>query len=222
MTEKSAITERTTAYGSARPEVLRVLPAFEGPALDIGCYGGAVGAELKRRHADLIVWGVEPDPDAAAVAATRLDRVLQMDAQEALDSLAQASFHPGLVILADVLEHLVDPWSVFDQAASLVKPGGHLVVSLPNVGHWDTYYNLFRGRWPYRNRGIHDDTHLRFFARKNVISLMNRGPMRLVKLKRVLRIVERPSPVNRLAPILCWAIRGPFTYQFVAVSTKSR
>ena len=220
MKRASDITERDKAYGSTRPEVLRVLPAFEGPVLDIGCYGGALGADLKRRRPGSVVWGVELDADAACVAATRLDHVLQMDAQEALDRLAQEEFSPGLVILADVLEHLVDPWSVFDEAARLVRPGGHLVVSLPNIGHWDTHYNLLRGRWPYRSRGIHDDTHLRFFARQNVIALMNRGPMQLDRMKRVLRLVERPSPLNRLAPLLCWPLPAPFTYQFLAVSTK--
>jgi 2-polyprenyl-3-methyl-5-hydroxy-6-metoxy-1,4-benzoquinol methylase len=220
LNEASATTERGKAYGSARPEVLRVLPAFDGPVLDVGCHGGAVGVCLKQRGPGLVVWGIELDAAAASVASTHLDRVLQLDAAAALDELAREDFEPGLVILADILEHLVDPWSVFDRAVALLRPGGHVVVSLPNVGHWDTHYNLLRGRWPYRSRGIHDDTHLRFFARRNVIELMNRGPVHMTRLKRVLRLVERPSPVNRLAPLLCWPLPGPFTYQFLAVSTK--
>jgi SAM-dependent methyltransferase len=210
--------ERAHAYTTARPELLRILPTTPGPILDVGCSTGVVGAAIKAARPRETVWGIELDPEAAAEARTRLDNVLVGDADELVRGMKSSDFRPRLVIFADSLEHMHDPWKVFDSTVELLEPGAHVVVSLPNVAHWDTFANLLRGRWPYRSRGIHDDTHLRFFARRNIIELMNRGPASLVRLERVLRFLERPHPVNRLAPLLCRWFPGPFTYQYLAVS----
>lgn len=213
---------RARAYGSSRPELLRLLPREQGPVLDVGCSTGMLGAAIKQRHPDQVVWGIEVDPAAAAKACARLDRVLTMDALEAVDFVEAEGLRPRIVIFADSLEHMLDPWTVFDRYVSLVPGGGYVLASLPNVAHWDTFWNLLRGRWPYRSRGIHDDTHLRFFGRHNVLALMNRGDARLIRLKRVLRLVERPSMVNRLAPLLCRLTPGPFTYQYLAIARIER
>lgn len=213
---------RIRAYGSSRPDVLRLLPPGSGPVLDVGCSTGQVGAAIKARQPGRTVWGIEIDEAAAREATRRLDNVITGDAFESLRVLRTEGFSPEIVLFADTLEHLVDPWAAFDAAVDLLEPGGFVIVSIPNVAHWDTFWNLLRGRWPYRSRGIHDDTHLRFFGRKNVVDLMNQPPVRLVRLRRVLRLLERPHPVNRLAPVLCRAWPGPFTYQYLAVGRVER
>ena len=63
-------------------------------------------------------------------------------------------------------------WAVLRAAVRYLEPEGVVIASIPNVGHLDTICNLvFRGLWPYRERGIHDRTHLRFFARGNIDEL---------------------------------------------------
>ncbi|HTC11047.1 MAG TPA: hypothetical protein VK726_19955 [Acetobacteraceae bacterium] len=58
-------------YRQKRNEMLAYLPAGVARVLEIGCDEGDFGAQLNAE-----VWGVEPQADAAARAATRLHRVL--------------------------------------------------------------------------------------------------------------------------------------------------
>ncbi len=119
---------------------------------------------------------------------------------------------------ADVLEHLTDPWAAFDLAAEIAVPGGAILVSVPNVAFWATHVHLLRGRWPYNERGLYDDTHLRFFAYRNVVELCERGPARLERLHRTYRFVDRQTPLNHLAVVLSPLLRPLLTYQFIAVA----
>lgn len=78
-----------------------------------------------------------------------------------------------LLIFADVLEHLEDPWLTLQKWLTVLKPGGCVVISLPNVQHFLVSFALvFRGSWEYRERGILDRTHLRFFTRKTMRKLI--------------------------------------------------
>lgn len=212
--------ERHASYTSDRGELLSLLPpSLSGAALDVGCSTGAVGRRLKEVSGGrLTVTGIELDGDYATQAATVLDECLNMDAAAGIRVLQDGGRMFDVVVLADILEHLEDPWSTFDDVLRLVRPGGGVLVSLPNVGHWNTIANLLRGRWPRRSRGIHDSTHLRFFARRDVEDLMNRGPARLVGYRRVYRLTERPLDVNRFARFIAWTMPDLFTYQFHALS----
>lgn len=190
--------QRLASYTGDRPEVVRMAPAVSGPILDIGCSAGAVGARLRAQF-EVPVWGIEADQRLAAEATRSLDRVLVGDAAVLIDDPAIRDLEPHLVVMADVLEHMTDPSSFYSKATDLLAPGGWVLASLPNVAHWDTYANLLQGWWPERDRGIHDDTHLRFFAVDNVRSLLGSGPMEITDLRRVFRFVEHPHPINRHA-----------------------
>lgn len=72
------------------------------------------------------------------------------------------------IIFADVLEHLKNPWTVLKGTTNFLTDSGFVIISFPNVRHYTTIINLVKGYWPYRERGIHDKTHLRFFTFKNI------------------------------------------------------
>jgi SAM-dependent methyltransferase len=121
------------------------------------------------------------------------------------------------LIAADILEHLVDPWSALQRYAALLEPGGTAVVSLPNVGHWSTYAHLLRGTWPRKPQGIFDATHLRWFTLRDAQQLLTQAgpgaaggrPPRLDRLARHAR--RRPRPPLLRVP----GIRTLFTFQHV-------
>ena len=92
--------------------------------------------------------------DAAARAAARLDRVWNAPVEAALAEIPEESF--DCIIAADVLEHLVDPWTVLAQLRARLVPGGVLVASIPNVGHWEVVRDLLEGRWQYTSDGLLD------------------------------------------------------------------
>jgi 2-polyprenyl-3-methyl-5-hydroxy-6-metoxy-1,4-benzoquinol methylase len=154
-------------YTQARPEVAALVSPHCHRVLEIGCGLGVLGASLRARGHH--VTGVELIPEIAAQAETRLDAVVCADVEAGRLPFAPRSF--DAIILADVLEHLVDPWTVLRDCVELLAPGGQVIVSVPNVQNIDVIRRLIRGRWDYRERGILDRGHLRFFTLRSVKQL---------------------------------------------------
>lgn len=153
-------------YANERPDLMELLPAPVGRVLDVGCGTGAVGRQLREKGAARIV-GIEPNAEAAALAREAYDEVIEAAVERALVDL-EGPF--DTVLCLDVLEHLVDPWSVLRQLRTLVPPDGRLEISVPNARHlslaWDL---LIRGTFGYSELGGHrDNTHLRWFTRRDI------------------------------------------------------
>jgi hypothetical protein len=96
----------------------------------------------------------------------------------------------GAVIFADVLEHLVDPWSTLRQALAYVKPGGSVVISLPNIANYGVRLNLLKGEFRYQDFGIYDRTHLRFFTRETFQELVAGAGLRVVEWRYTPNLTE--------------------------------
>jgi O-antigen biosynthesis protein len=138
--------------------------------LELGCAGGAFGAALKARYPGAAVTGIEAGRAAAAVAATRLDRVICSRVEEV--DFAAAGLAPGefdTLIAADILEHLANPWQALQRVRPYLSPDAQLVASIPNVRNAILIAALaVNGRWQYRERGLLDITHLRFFTLEEI------------------------------------------------------
>jgi len=81
-----------------------------------------------------------------------------------------------VVLCLDVLEHLIDPWTTASRLARLLKPGGVLIASVPNVRHFRVVLPLLlRGRWEYQQSGLMDRTHLRFFTEHSATELLRQA-----------------------------------------------
>jgi len=140
--------------------------------LDVGCWSGAVGTFLGQERA-AIVDGVEPEPQMAARAADRYRGVYQSTIELAMEELVTERRHSyDSLLFLDVLEHMVDPHRVLAASHQLLRPGGTALVSIPNVAHWSLRLELFRGRWRYRDNGLLDRTHLRFFTKLTALELV--------------------------------------------------
>jgi 2-polyprenyl-3-methyl-5-hydroxy-6-metoxy-1,4-benzoquinol methylase len=164
---------------SRRGQLLPLLPAHASRVLEIGCGAGTTLEHLKA--SGLCDWtaGVELFPAAAEDARQCVDLVYEGNI-ETLELPGIAAGSLDLVLCLDVLEHLVDPWQVVARLRSLLKPGGLLIASLPNVQHHTvTLPLLLRGEWTYGGFGLLDRTHLRFFTRKTAIQLLESSGMRV-------------------------------------------
>jgi len=161
-----------------------ILPLFDRPyarVLDIGCSTGNTGVMLKERGLCQWVSGVELFEETASIARTRLDHVVVSPIEEALEQIADQSF--DCILCLDVLEHLVDPWRVLEQLSKKLKPQGVLITSIPNIRHVSVLFKLFLlGRWTYTDSGILDRTHLRFFTKQSVLSLLDLPQLHLEKV----------------------------------------
>jgi 2-polyprenyl-3-methyl-5-hydroxy-6-metoxy-1,4-benzoquinol methylase len=87
-----------------------------------------------------------------------------------------------VVIAADVIEHLRDPGRLLRQMTEVLKPGGEIVISTPNFGHWYARGRVLTGTFDYDRRGILDATHLRFFSRASLRRLFKANGLDIVEL----------------------------------------
>jgi SAM-dependent methyltransferase len=211
---------RYSSYTGLRPEIFKRISLDRRNVLDVGCANGALGAAVKRRQGAQLT-GVENDEQLATEARERLDRVITGDLNELPSILSQLNETYDCIVFADVLEHIQDPWGCLTAFAKHLAPSGEVIVSLPNVGHLSTLTAVFlRRTWPRRDRGLHDSTHLRWFARNDISELLAGASLRPVSWKRSQRFVDAPVPWNRLALLVGWVpgLRDLLTYQFVVVA----
>lgn len=146
--------------------------------LDVGCGFGQIASRLRQRRCRIT--GVEPDPARRAAAAEFCERVTDGLAEGLADlSLEPASY--DAILFADVLEHLVDPWTVLRDVQQFLKPGGRIVISIPNLANFGVRLNLLKGEFRYQDFGIYDRTHLRFFTRATADELVQSAGLRVVQ-----------------------------------------
>lgn len=159
--------------GQARFELTGLFSRDRKLLLDIGCASGATSAYLKHLIPGLQAWGVEPEAEAAALAAGQLDRVFAKRLDEidlAAEGLAYGSV--DAVLLADVLEHMYDPWRALVQIKPFLAPDAEVVISIPNVRNLGLLSDLADGRFDYQKWGLLDITHIRFFTLDGTVRML--------------------------------------------------
>jgi SAM-dependent methyltransferase len=168
-------------FSDAKPAFLHLVDPHGLRVLDLGCGGGHNGAMLKKAGAREVV-GVERDHGAASQARTRLDRVVECDLNE-LDPVVLGDVPFDVVLASDVLEHLADAEDVLARAVSRLRPGGAVVLSLPNVSNVYVFAQLLRKTWPRRGSGIFDRTHVRWFAKHDMVRLLEGAGLTVLRVE---------------------------------------
>jgi 2-polyprenyl-3-methyl-5-hydroxy-6-metoxy-1,4-benzoquinol methylase len=157
---------------------------YNKSVLEVGCATGYFTKAMVERGCKVV--GIELDPAAAAIAEEWAERVVvgDIDRGDVWDQLDDESF--DVVLCGDVLEHLRDPLGALRSAVRKLKPEGVVVASLPNVAHGDVRLQLLRGTFRYRDRGLLDRTHIRFFTLDTIRELLRDAGLLVVDTKRVI------------------------------------
>ena len=104
-----------------------------------------------------------------------------------------------VVIAADVLEHLYNPLATLKAMKGLLDDNGCIVVSLPHAGHSVIQACLFDEDFEYRDVGLLDRTHIRFFGIKNIQKLFEDADMKIIHAEFVVRNPENTEFAERWA-----------------------
>lgn len=153
-------------YDNIRFEMLKYLPKDAKKIIDIGCGNGCFAQVIKKQN-DAEVWGIELMQSEADIASKILHKVFAGECEKHLDSLPDNYF--DAIYFNDVLEHLIDPYSVVKKIKSKLSSNGVVISSIPNVRYHNTFMKLlFKKDWKYDSFGVMDFTHLRFFTEKSI------------------------------------------------------
>lgn len=166
--------ERPPYFEIANLEILRIVDQLPTQlrVLDVGCGSGVHGAELQRRYQHSIT-GVDISKASIEKARSRIDAAYVADVKQPCAYPFTTSPKFDLIIFSDILEHLYDPAQVLRAHLSLLKPEGHVVISIPNVAIWNVRLELLFGRFRYQATGTLDRTHIRFFDRRSYRELIS-------------------------------------------------
>jgi 2-polyprenyl-3-methyl-5-hydroxy-6-metoxy-1,4-benzoquinol methylase len=136
---------------AALESYLDELPQKPATLVDIGCFNGAL-SERFRRFAGRVI-GIDIHPDALVEAAKKGIETIAFD----IASGGRAPLPDGsadVIVCADVIEHVIDPRLLMNEARRLLRPGGALLVSTPNMGYWLSRVRLVMGRAPMCTNGV--------------------------------------------------------------------
>ncbi len=179
-------------HGSARLEVLPLVPAEARTLLDLGCGDGSFGARVQSLTGARVT-GIESNREAALKASHRLHRVLADDL--ATVRLAERF---DVVTALDILEHLPDPEAALHRIRDeWLVPGGTLITSLPNSGHWSVVVELLAGRCTPLPSGVLCITHRRLFTPQSAAHWLESHGFRL-RAEHPVRSTVPPSVAEAL------------------------
>lgn len=154
--------------------------------LDIGSGPGIIGSFLAKNDGKDVTC-VDNDVEALESAAREgVDHTLVADLREPDWFRELSGRHFDVVVLADVLEHVVDPERILRdlRRERLVADDGRLVVSVPNACHESVIVELATGHFTYTDTGLLDRTHLRFFTLDSVTDLLESCGFRITETHR--------------------------------------
>ncbi len=173
------------------PDLLRLIPPDAGTVLEVGCGAGALAREYRRINPGVKWYAIEFDSVAAHRAREHCTQVWCGPAEKFIIECVETSSDFDVLVFGDVLEHLIDPWKVLKRLSKWVKPGGQILASIPNVGHFSIILGLLHGEWRYADSGLLDRTHLRFFTLRSIRELFEGAGLQVWDV--IARRIEAPE-----------------------------
>ena len=213
--------------GSSHRILIDLIQRFSrgrGTLLDLGAAGGELGSALRNDFDRTI--GFEYNADCAGQLRGHFDQIVIAD----LERVKVLPSNVDAIVLADVLEHLRNPKAVLQLVRAALKDDGHVFISVPNIANITVRLGLLFGIFEYRDRGILDDTHLRFYTKRTIRREIENAGFRIIAVRGssipVRLIIGRFTPdfILRIGErVLSWITRlwrALFAYQIVVVAVK--
>lgn len=213
------------SYTGLRRDLIKNITGQENIVLDLGCADGANGDYLLNSGIAKMVYGVEFDAEMATESGKKYTKIYHgdLDDQKFLKSIINDLPALDYILMGDVLEHLYDPLLILNNLKPKLKEGGEIIISLPNIAHIELFIQVYiKGRWPRNQRGIFDQTHIRWFTRKDAFDLVENAGLKIVRYERKLRARdEMGASFDWKYKILKYLNRDWVTFQHIIVCTNA-
>jgi SAM-dependent methyltransferase len=144
--------------------------------LDVGCGTGDNAALLRQRDPHKRIYGISGSREEGDFASRHLDGHWTADLEDGLPGqLDELRF--DCIVFSHVLEHVRDPATLLARLSARLSVGGSCVIAIPNILYWRQRLDFLRGKFEYRDSGVLDATHLRFFTYRTAVPLLfSRAP----------------------------------------------
>ncbi|MFH1257105.1 MAG: class I SAM-dependent methyltransferase [Candidatus Diapherotrites archaeon] len=195
------------------PKVSRVL--------ELGCASGFFSQRLKENGCSVV--GIDFDAEALKKAKPFCDKTIAADL-DVVSSLPLEKNSFDFALAMDVLEHQRNPSNTLSLALPLLKKGGTLVVSTPNIANWKIRLKLLFGKFSYTKKGIMDEGHAHFFTRDSLKQLLEASGFS-VKEWAYSSGFPFPNPfkwraIESFKHLISTILPGIFSFQLIAVAEK--
>lgn len=158
--------------GNLRNDLLKYIDCSKEnlALLETGCAMGANFTYIKALNPKAELCGIELCDGTAYFAKKHAD-VCSADLEKI--EVPEWNNKFDYIIMGDIIEHLVDPWSALKKLKVMLKSGGCIIASIPNIMNAVTMYHILSGKFTYEESGVLDKTHMRFFTKYEIEKMFN-------------------------------------------------
>jgi 2-polyprenyl-3-methyl-5-hydroxy-6-metoxy-1,4-benzoquinol methylase len=197
---------------------------FNKRVLEAGCASGHVSEVLNAQGCRVV--GIEIDAEVVKSAEQWAERVIIGNFDDGLLWRELEGEFFDAILFGDVLEHLKNPLETLQESMKHLNASGTVVISVPNIAHADVKIALLKGVFPYADSGLLDRTHIHFFTKESLLTLVKEAGLVPVEFQRVTVPafateigVERSDVGDQVLEAIL-AERESQTYQFVIKTVR--
>jgi 2-polyprenyl-3-methyl-5-hydroxy-6-metoxy-1,4-benzoquinol methylase len=202
--------------------IVRLIPDGS-KVLDIGAGNGILGWLISNLHKNTVIDGVEPSVIGSQTAAKYYRHFYNVFFQEIKTQILQQNY--DYIVMADVIEHISDPYSFLKDLVEGLSDKTKIIMSIPNIAHGSVRLSLLNGNFDYVDSGLLERTHLRFFTRKTLESLVEKLNLHMI----LIFCLQRSFHVDTLKQVFSLSFcslmhllrnKEALVYQYIVVITK--
>ncbi|MCH1625065.1 bifunctional glycosyltransferase family 2 protein/class I SAM-dependent methyltransferase [Ferdinandcohnia quinoae] len=188
--------------------------------LEIGCACGGTLLKIKSKYKHANLYGIEFNESASLIASQFAD----VKAQDAEKEMDYPTDYFDYIILADVLEHLYNPWQVMKNIRNHLKDNGKVLISIPNVMHFSLLRSVINGNWTYTDSGLLDRTHVRFFTLNEINKMLTEAEYSNIEYNATTVAKKREDEefIQSLTRLSAPSMESQYNaYQYIIKATKN-